>query len=421
MKLQIKAAALFLTGVVILTGCGGYSAGNDLTTVSGSSVSGASVSGAGVETEIETNVEDGDQYCMTISIGSENQVSIPDPAVPGEAQISLNKEAKHLWRELSKEQRGLYFTDLSFAGFHEPVLVTSYAVGYMTKQDGSEAHIVYEDSDKMKVRKGNCLALFVSEGVSVESETEMYGDEDSEVRNYVLVLDYAKQTYYKKETGMFLHGISSWCTMKFADLTGDGKQELFMKHVYNKSVDFGVWQSEKGTHELNRLYCTLGDDRQADSDSNGDYEYDMDCFTAELLDGYKVKLEYKDIGYSQTVSMIDDGGYKERDLQVSESEEWEPVALWKNGILQKNLVDKDTVFPYTLDHVGIVNGKNGKSKVELVRGIYVGHRSCSIGNMHIFMKYDKKSKKLILDSVRYVTEAEARKELKTFDEWKDDF
>lgn len=418
MKIQIKAAALFLTGVVILTGCGGYSAGNDLATVSGSSVSGASVSGAGVETEIENNVEDGDSYCMTISIGSENQVSIPDPAVSGAAQISLNKEAKGLWEDLSEEQRSLYFTDLSFAGFHEPVLVTSYAVGYMTKQDASEAHIVYEDSDKMKVKKGNCLALFVSEGVSVESEIEMYGDEDSEVRNYVLVLDYAKQTYYKKETGMFLHGISCWCTMKFADLTGDGKQELFMKHVYSgKHVDFGVWQSEKGTHELNRLFCTLGDDKDS---YGGDYVYARECFTAELLDGYKVRLEFKDIGYSQTVSMIDDGGYEEQMLQVGE-DDTNFVALWKNGILQKNLVDKDTVYLYTLDHVGIVKEKNGNSKLELVWDICVGHRSFSIGNMHILMKYDKKSKKLIMDSVRYVTKAEARKEFKTFAEWKDYF
>ncbi len=55
MRKQIKAVAYLLLGTILLTGCGGFSAGSDFTAVSGGSVSGGSVSDTvrkGLETYI---------------------------------------------------------------------------------------------------------------------------------------------------------------------------------------------------------------------------------------------------------------------------------------------------------------------------------------------------------------------------------
>lgn len=123
--------------------------------------------------------------------------------------------------------------------------------------------------------------------------------------------------------------------------------------------------------------------------------------------------------------MIEDGGFEEKDLQVDNIDpdmDWNPVGLWKEGKLHAEKAAKeeeDIVFLYTLDHVDYVTGKEGNLQIELVRGIYVGHRAYGIGNMHMYLQYDAGSDRMVLNRVKYVDSKEAEKEWESFDEWQD--
>lgn len=268
-------------------------------------------------------------------------------------------------------------------------MVSSYVVGNMTDPDS-----------KIK----NCLALFVHENPETEQE-----------KDYFLVLDYGQGSYYLTETAFFLHSWSQWADLEFRDLTGDGIQELVVSHIYNKSIDVGVFLCDKQHHTMFPLFSTLDDFAQETKDF-----LDQSWFQGHLEDNYKVVLEFPEINYSKTVSMIDEGGYSIEELQVGSEDRYGGinfVALWKDGKLQKKKVDSDTVFLYTLDHVDYPIGKSGKPQLELVRGIFVGHRSERIGNMHIFLQYDSAQDRLTLKKANYVDVKQAEKEWETFEEW----
>lgn len=360
-----KGIGLFLTAVIfILCACGRESAqGTDVT------VSDVASGSAGKK-----------QVTLELDIDRKNKITIPDPAKirSDVVKIKLKKEAKG---DEDKDEH--YLTDLSFAGFDKEVYVSSYAAGNMTTPDSDAS---------------DCLALFVHENI----------EEDDE-KNYFLVLDYGTGTYYKTETEFFLHGMDRWTELKVMDVTGDGAQEVLASHIYNKSIELGVFRCDEKTHKLVNLFSTLEDER-----------VERTWFSGYPVDDYKVVLEFPEIGYKETVSMIQDGGYKEKDLQVDNIDpdtEWNPVGLWKDGKLQKSEVEEDTVFLYTLDHVDYVKSEEGNLQIELVRGIYVGHRSEGIGNMHMFLQYDAKSDRMVLNRAEYVDEKEAGKEWKNFHEW----
>lgn len=378
-----KLNVLFFAAVVILLcACGRGSVPGTV----GDVVSGS----AGTVNDVASGSAVKRQVTLELDIDRKNKISIPDPAkIQGDVvKIKLQKEAGDDEEEYKDEE---YRADLSFAGFEKEVFVSSYVTGNMTTPESDAS---------------DCLALFVHDTKVMETGSSY--DE----KNYFLVLDYGTGTCYKTETKFFLHNLSWWTELKAMDVTGDGTQEVIASHIYNKSVEWGAFRCDEETHKLVDLFSTLDDYK--------DDHIDRSWFSGHPIDDYKVVLEFPEIGYSETVSLIEDGGYKEEDLQVDHIEapmEWNPVGLWKDGKLQKDKVDEDTVFLYTLDHVDRVTTQEGEIQIELVRGIYVGHRSEGIGNMHMFLQYDAKTDRMILNRVKYVDEEEARKEWETFHEW----
>lgn len=379
-----KTSVLFLAAVVILLcACGrGSVQGTASDVVSGS---------AGTVNDVASGSAVTKQVTLELDIDRKNKISIPDPAkIQGDVvKIKLQKEAGDDEEEYKDEE---YRADLSFVGFEKEVYVSSYVTGNMTTPESDAS---------------DCLALFVHEKVMETNSS--YGE-----KNYFLVLDYGTGTCYKTETEFSLHGFSSWTELKAMDVTGDGTQEVIASHIYNKSVEWGAFRCDEETQKLVDLFSTL-DDYKED-------HIDRSWFSGHLIDDYKVVLEFPEIGYSETVSMIEDGGYKEEELQVDHIEapmEWNPVGLWKDGKLQKKKVNKNTVFLYTLDHVDYVTSEEGNIQIELVRGIYVGHRSEGVGNMHMFLQYDATSDRMVLNRVKYVDEEEKYKEWETFHEWDD--
>lgn len=250
--------------------------------------------------------------------------------------------------------------------------------------------------------EADCLALFVHENPGTENK-----------KNYFVVLDYDNGTCYKTDTNFFLHRFSSWTDLKAVDVTGDGKQELMASHIYNKSVEIGIFRCEEKGHRLVNLFSTLDDQEQEDCSG----------FTGTLKEDYQVVLEFPEIHYSKEVSMIHDGGFKEKDLQAGSDDNM--AGFWKNGKLQKDRVETAqeydaAVFLYTLDHAEITTEKSSDATLlELVRGISVGHRSEQLGNMHMFLQYDQKSDRMILKKAKYVNTKKARKEWNQWDEWKE--
>lgn len=318
---------------------------------------------------------------LELDISSKNQIVIPDPAESHGDVIHIQLQEENENDEEDKkviEKR--YRTDLSFAGFSDEVVVSSYAVGHMTGSD-------LEQSD--------CLALHVHENPGLR-----YTDEEERAKNYFLVLDYGNGTYYKTKTDFFLHDLSYWTKLECKDLTGDGKQELVVSHAYNKGIEIGVLRCQEQSHELVSLFSTL-----EDAEENEDYP-DRSLFSGHLEDDYKVVLEFKDIEYSKTISMIRDGGYREKDLQLRTAEdpygESRFVALWEDGKLQ----EKGSVFLDTLDAVDFVTDQSGVPQLELMRGICVGHRSEGVGYMHMFLQYDRKSDTMVLKRAEYASDKE---------------
>ncbi len=362
-----------------LVGCGGqFTAGSPQASTS-------VVSGTAIEaTKKHNNVS------LELDINSSNKITIPDPAKiqGGVVKIKLQEELKEDDFEYNEDELlKRYMADLSFAGFENEVIISSYITGNMTNPDSPEA---------------DCLALFVHENPGTENK-----------KNYFVVLDYDNGTCYKTDTNFFLHRFSSWTDLKAVDVTGDGKQELMASHIYNKSVEIGIFRCEEKDHRLVNLFSTLDDQEQEDCSG----------FTGTLKENYQVVLEFPEIHYSKEVSMIHDGGFKEKDLQAGSDDNM--VGFWKNGKLQKDRVETAqeydaAVFLYTLDHAEVTTEKSSDATLlELVRGIFVGHRSEQLGNMHMFLQYDQKSDRMILKKAKYVNTKEARKEWNQWDEWKE--
>lgn len=349
---------------------------------------------------------------LDISIKEEDKDLIPDPTdVNGTVKIQLHEQLDHdqydFWDEASDEQKDRYFANLSFAGFKNEVLVTSFVVGNMTSTESVDSQIHYIDKkDKNESVKGNCLGLFVMDvkDRSVE-EMELEGD------CYFVVVDYANHTYYKTKTDFFLHDMVAWTSLKAIDITGDGKKELVAEHCYNKSIELGIFRCDEKTHKLVNLFSTLDDVKDDE-----DYP-DRALFSGYPTDNYKVKLKFKEIGYSQTISLLD-LGFKKEDLESGQNYDWmddDFVSLWKNGKILKDKVDKDTVFLYTLDYVDFISAENGMPQIDVVRSVCIGHRSEWLGNMHEIYEYDQKEDRLIMKDARFVGEKEAEKEMKTWE------
>ena len=288
-------AVLLVTG---LTACGGYQI--ETGSVSGGAVSGQAVSGSAVS----------DSTALNIHVMKEGKVTIPNPAdVEGSADVYLRKSPDdNIYDEEDNILQSAYkdfVVDLSFLGFDEPVFVSSYAVGNLTKITDSIAHVMTQTKKGIKEKeiKGDCLALFVTAGIPTAEDYRKDVVNGIDSRSYIVVLDYGAGKTYKAQTYFLLHNIQNWNDLEAVDLTGDGVQELAIQHCYNKTIQYGAYRVNRETEELREIYSTLL------SEEAGRYR-EEDGFKGTLLDDYKVKLEFPDIGYSETISMIKDAGYK---------------------------------------------------------------------------------------------------------------
>lgn len=393
-------AVILLTG---LTACGGHQI--ETGSVSGSAVSGQAVSGAAVS----------DSTALTVHVMKEGKVTIPDPAdVEGSADVYLRKSPDdniyvedHYGDEIVPSVYEDFVADLSFLGFDEPVFVSSYAVGNLTKITDSITHVMTQTKKGIKEKEveGDCLALFVTAGIPTVEDYLEDVENGIDSRSYIVVLDYGAGKAYKAQTYFWLHNIQNWNDLEAVDLTGDGVQELAVQHCYNKTFNFGAYRVNQKTENLREIYSTM----------SGECGYpEINEFEGTLLDDYKIKLEFPDIGYSETVSMIKDAGYKEEELQTEkrmyEDGSYNFVALWKDGILKRN----GTVFLYTMDHVDYIKNKDGSIWVDFAWTLAVDHRSCDIGAMHVYYEYDKSKDTLVLAGAKYVNREQAEKEWK---EW----
>lgn len=395
-------AILLMTG---LTACGGYQI--ETGSVSGGAVSGQAVSGSAVS----------DSTALNIHVMKEGKVTIPDPAVvEGSADVYLRKSPDddiyvedHYEDEIVPSVYEDFVADLSFLGFDEPVFVSSYAVGNLTKATDSIAHVMTQTKKGIKEKeiKGDCLALFVTAGIPTAEDYRKDVVNGIDSRSYIVVLDYGAGKTYKAQTYFLLHNIQNWNDLEAVDLTGDGVQELAVQHCYNKTIQYGAYRVNRETEELREIYSTLL------SEEAGRYR-EEDGFKGTLLDDYKVKLEFPDIGYSETISMIKDAGYKEEELQTEkrmyEDGSYNFVALWKDGTLKGH----GTVFLYTMDSVDYIKNKDGSIRVDFAWTVALEHRSCTIGLMHAYFEYDKSKDTLVLAGAKYVNREQAEKEWK---EW----
>ena len=395
-------AILLVTG---LTACGGYQI--ETGSVSGGAVSRQAVSGSAVS----------DSTALNIHVMKEGKVTIPDPAVvEGSADVYLRKspdddiydEEDNILQSAYKD----FVADLSFLGFDEPVFVSSYAVGNLTKATDSIAHVMTQTKKGIKEKeiKGDCLALFVTAGIPTAEDYRKDVVNGIDSRSYIVVLDYGAGKTYKAQTYFLLHNIQNWNDLEAVDLTGDGVQELAVQHCYNKTIQYGAYRVNRETEELREIYSTLL------SEEAGRYR-EEDGFKGTLLDDYKVKLEFPDIGYSETISMIKDAGYKEEELQTEkrmyEDGSYNFVALWKDGTLKGH----GTVFLYTMDSVDYIKNKDGSVWVDFAWTLAVDHRSCDIGTMHVYYKYDKAKDTLVLAGAKY---EEMDQAMKKWEEWKEE-
>lgn len=391
--------------VTELTACGGYQI--ETGSVSGGAVSRQAVSGSAVS----------DSTALNIHVMKEGKVTIPDPAVvEGSADVYLRKSPDddiyvedHYEDEIVPSVYEDFVADLSFLGFDEPVFVSSYAVGNLTKITDSIAHVMTQTKKGIKEKeiKGDCLALFVTAGIPTAEDYRKDVVNGIDSRSYIVVLDYGAGKTYKAQTYFLLHNIQNWNDLEAVDLTGDGVQELAVQHCYNKTIQYGAYRVNRETEELREIYSTLL------SEEAGRYR-EEDGFKGTLLDDYKVKLEFPDIGYSETISMIKDAGYKEEELQTEkrmyEDGSYNFVALWKDGTLKGH----GTVFLYTMDSVDYIKNKDGSVWVDFAWTLAVDHRSCDIGAMHVYYEYDKAKDTLVLAGAKYVNREQAEKEWK---EW----
>ena len=379
-------AILLVTG---LTACGGYQI--ETGSVSGGAVSGQAVSGSAVS----------DSTALNVHVMTEGKVTIPNPAdVEESADVYLRKSPDdNIYDEEDNILQSAYkdfVVDLSFLGFDEPVFVSSYAVGNLTKATDSIAHVMTQTKKGIKEKeiKGDCLALFVTAGIPTAEDYRKDVVNGIDSRSYIVVLDYGAGKTYKAQTYFLLHNIQNWNDLEAVDLTGDGVQELAIQHCYNKTIQYGAYRVNRETEELREIYSTLL------SEEAGRYR-EEDGFKGTLLDDYKVKLEFPNIGYSETISMIKDAGYKEEELQTEKrmyaDGSYNFVALWKDGTLKGH----GTVFLYTMDSVDYIKNKDGSVWVDFAWTLAVDHRSCDIGTMHVYYEYDKAKDTLVLAGAKY--------------------
>lgn len=395
--------------VAALAGCADQN--STLTTqTSGTGAAVGTASGSSVVSDPINTTE------IHITVDGKNKVSIPNPATAeGEINISLRDPKMdsvlgkcgqcegNSYGEYCDNCKDYfyenYFTDLSFAGFDKPVHISSYAIGYMAEKNSSSPRFYVKEkgATKEEEKGGNCLTIFVTDlkgKISNEMNSSL-----QEGNNYLVILDYQNKCCYKTETDFHNNSWTHRNDMKFTDLTGDGREELVIQHNYNKSIDLEIHRLND-KKKLKKIFTTWDVETA-----------DMTSFSGYLEDNYKAVLKYKEIGFTETVSLLD-AGYKKENLETDqlpqgyEYDDYQFVRLWKNSKLQKEGKDPETVFLYTLDQASFVKNKKDMPQLRLLRGVYVGHRSDCIGDMYTYFQYDEEKETMELSAAKFKIDKE---------------
>lgn len=409
MRKLLFSIMVFSFVVTFFCACISYNTGKKQDTIR-NMVNGNTASDSGIEKSEEPNNE-GQGLSLNLRVGMDEKVMIPDPATArGEVKIDLMDvpdfemvyTADGEWPEASKKAYPNYLADLSYAGFDKPVYVSSYAVGDMTEDTGTVSRISKQTKKGIREQKvtGSCLCLFVTAGMdSLDTISEKGKNETVSFDCYLVILDYQNGVCLKTATDFFLHTLDYWVDLDVADITGDGVDELLVSHEYNKSINFGVYRTEKEKQSIHEIYSDLN--------------MDVEDFTGTLLDDYKVRLQFPGIGFDQTVSMTADGGYKKSDLHKS-LDRWSCpnfVGKWRmDGTLKKKKQKKEYVFLYTLDDITLEKNGSGTMQIVFTRSVCVGHRSEMIGHIHTYWEYDAKTDSLAPVKAKYVDYKTAEKE-----------
>lgn len=366
---------------------------------------------------------------MDITVGGDNAVSIPDPAqTKGDISIMLQEDwgededewlndklniedGEDAWGGISDEEyteickgyiSGLY-TDLSFVGFEDKVLVTSFAVGTMTEKDSSTAKLHYVRKGNEETKKGNCLALFVSDGGNPDISSEKYTDEEyqnidtEKDNNYFLVIDYGKKTFYKVKTNLYFASscYTPWHEMQMVDLTGDGFDELVVKQWYNKNLMVEVYTYNRDSQDLEKICSNWYEEEM------GGIEESSISFSVK--DDYMVAMEAKDIGFSETVSLLG-VGYKVKDLEIGEGDDGDDDAmphtlnLWKNKKLQ---YEHAFAGPGMIQDLYVYVNDEGVAELILEDSVLVLHKWDYIGTLTRHYQYNTDKEKFVLAGAEF--------------------
>jgi len=325
---------------------------------------------------------------LSISTGQNERTSIQDPSkASGNVKNTLAKPLARGWGSIKRKQRKNYFTDLSFAGFKGKVFVPIYAIGPVTKKDTRISHIYNTDTGKVTKEKGRCLVLYVIEGVSAK-KSSLYIKNCN--RNSFLILDYANGTYYKTKTSFFWSDIFSF---NFVDMTGDAQNELFIELCYNTWYETETYRFDAGQHKAKRLYTSWDKDLSK-------------LLSCQIEDNYKVSMEYKDIGYSKKISLLE-LGYRKKDLEAKNAKKYEYygaecLRLYNNGKLIKKRADDTTILSSRVPmSVSIEQEPGEKPCMKIMTYVMLCIREHILGNMYSYYQYDEKLDALVLVKAKF--------------------
>lgn len=357
-------AFLILLSLLSLWGCAGHTP--SLTTQTGT---GAAFNAS----ECAAESACGRAVTVDITLDSKQKTRIPDPATAGN-KVSIilpdrDYNCKNCdYNNLCPDCRKHLFTDLSFAGFQKPVIVTSFA------------------------QKGNCLFLMVTN----TDKTVPGNNTDWNDKNFLLMLDYGGRSFSRCKTDFqFNYGYLTWYDMAFTDLTGDGQDELAVSFVFNHDdIGMEIFMFDQSKHKLKKIFTNL-DHNCANFTS----------FRGWLEDNYTAVLSYKDIGFRKNISLLD-AGYKKNQLEEADAKSDDDpywfVRWWNNGRLQKDGQGQNMVFLYATQEARFIKTKKGIPQIRLRNSVLVRHRSHCIGDMYTYFQYDEKTETIHLSAAKFM-------------------
>lgn len=286
--------------------------------------------------------------------------TIPDPADSG----SLTKIM------LSNPQKKPISVYLGFAGFAKRMLIHSFGVGFINKnQTNPSVSVISPPANSSATQTvenyGSALLLCVSE--DTQTDDPVY---------FIVVLDYANKKVYKQQSLLQYHPPQ----LELQDVTNDGNKEIFLfndNNGYRSGITFEVFRlTDKG---IKSVLQNLTEDMPTSLPFS---------LSARLLDNYKAMVECAEIGYKQTISLLD-CGFTKKNLEIddtiteetneAEYDKTQFFRCYQNGIIQRERLEIDA-------YVGMLNENNGlqfdaqTGKLALLYTVYVGkwHFLCTL-------------------------------------------